>query len=59
MKDYEKAKAAHDAAFYAFDSMRKLYRERKIGDDEFLAAREVYDQATKQFDSAFEKACNQ
>lgn len=56
MNEYEKAKAAHDAAFYAYDEKRELYRARKIDDDEFLAAMEIYKKETQKFDAAFDKA---
>ena len=55
---YEKAKLRHDAAFMAFDAVRKQYRAREIDDAPFLKARAIYDQETKIFDAAFEKASN-
>jgi len=58
MNDYEKAKAAHDAAFWAYDEKRKLYRAGKIDDDEFLAAMDLYEKETGKFDAAFDKAAN-
>jgi len=58
MHEYEKAKAAHDAAFYAYDEKRKLYRAGKIDDDEFLAAMDLYEKETEKFDAAFDKADN-
>jgi hypothetical protein len=59
MNEYEKATAAHDAAFYAYDEKRKLYRTGKIGDDEFLEAMDLYKKETEKFDAAFNKAANQ
>jgi hypothetical protein len=56
MNEYEKATAAHDAAFYAYDEKRKLYRTGKIGDDEFLKAMDLYKKETEKFDAAFDKA---
>ena len=56
MNEYEKATAAHDAAFYAYDEKRKLYRTGKIGDDEFLEAMDLYKKETEKFDAAFARA---
>jgi hypothetical protein len=38
---YEKAVAAHRAAFAAHEEARKAYRAREIGDAEYLAARKA------------------
>ena len=52
-KAYEEALNAHSSAFHAFDAIRNEYRAGKISDAEFLAARKVYDEATKVYDAAF------
>ncbi len=36
-----------------FDAARKAFREKAIGDEEFLAAMREYNQAEKDFDAAF------
>jgi len=58
MNKYEIAIAKHDEAFHAFDLIRTAYRERQIDDDEFIAAKEAYDIATKEFDEAYAMAAN-
>lgn len=36
-----------------FDAARKAFRDKSIGDEEFLAAMREYNQAEKDFDVAF------
>jgi hypothetical protein len=52
---YEAAYQAHNAAFREFDKIRRAYtaRNSEISDEEFLAAKQKYDEATKKFDAAF------
>ena len=51
---YAAALEAHNVAFRAFDVVRTAYRNRQVGDAEFLAARAKYDLATKAYDVAFD-----
>ena len=39
---YLEANATHSRAFAAYEVIRKQYHNREIGDNEFLAARAVY-----------------
>lgn len=55
---YEAAVQKHNAASRAFREVQEKYRARKIGDDEFLAARRVFAEATREFDVAFAKEQN-
>lgn len=54
--EYEAAREAHNRAFRVFDEVRKRYRAREVDDKVFLAAKKKYDEATKAFDVAYEKA---
>jgi hypothetical protein len=54
-KEYAKALEDHSAAFRKFDAVRADYRARKVGDDEFLAAKKEYDAATAAYDAAYAK----
>ena len=54
--NYEKARKAHDEACEVFQKFRKAYRNLKIGDAEFLAAKADFDKATAEFDKAYAKA---
>ena len=54
--DYVSAIETHNAAMAVFHNVRDQYRARLIGDDEFLAARRIYDEATRKFDRAFDLA---
>ena len=64
MTDYDKARAEHDAAFRAFEPIRTAYTDINIPmnerptTDEYMKARAIYEEATRQFDVAFEKAQN-
>lgn len=53
MTPYEKATAKHNEAQKAFHAVRRAYRNRAVGDAEFLAAKAAYDAATAEFDAAF------
>jgi hypothetical protein len=53
--EYATALAAHNAAFAKFDAVRTAYRALKVGDAEFLAAKNEYDAATKAYDAAYTK----
>lgn len=56
--EYEIALATVRAAQKQFDAIRDAYRTRKIGDAEFLAAREEMAKADAAFDVAFAKEQN-
>lgn len=51
-RTYLNALAAHNAAFAAYKITRDAYRAQTIGDDEFLAARRAFNQASAEFDRA-------
>lgn len=53
--EYEQALNAVREATRTFYALRDAYHSLKIGDDEFLAAKAVYDEAEKAFDVAFAK----
>ena len=50
---YAAALAKANAASAEFAKAQSDYRSRKIGDNEFLAARKVYDASTKEFDDSY------
>ena len=52
-EDYQKAMDESNKAIKAFNKIQEAYRAQKIGDDEFLAGRKVYDAAIKKFDEAY------
>ena len=52
-KAYEDAAKAHSEAFAIFNETTRAFRARDISDDEYLAARAVWDAAAKTFDDAF------
>ena len=54
-KEYEDALAKSRIASQTFRAAQDAYRNRTIGDNEFLAARAAYNQSTVEFDSAFSK----
>ena len=58
MTEYEKAIEAHNAAQAAYRTVRDAYRNREIGDAEFITAKKAYEAATAVFDKAFAKAAN-
>jgi len=51
--EYQKACAEHSKALKAYGAAARAYRERKICDAEFLAARAVKVDADKAFDVAY------
>jgi hypothetical protein len=53
---YENSIAKHNEAQKAFHSVRNDYRNRIVGDAEFLAAKAVYDASTAEYDAAFAAA---
>ena len=55
---YEAALATVRAAQERFNIVRDAYRARKIGDAEFLAAREEMTKANAAFDIAFAEEAN-
>ena len=55
-RDLDAAKAKHDAAFRVFQKARDDYRDRKIGDKAFLAAKAIYDRAGREYDIAINAA---
>lgn len=52
--DYKAALAAHDKAIKAYEIVRDKYRALQIGDAEYLAARELWVEAGKRFDEAYD-----
>jgi hypothetical protein len=54
-EDYAESYAKHTNALRAFHKVREAYRNRTIGDAEFIAARQVYFKATALFEIAAEK----
>lgn len=55
---YEEHREAINEATKIFRAAQIAYCQRKINDDEFLAARAVYQEAEKKFDEAFAIAAN-
>ena len=53
--EYKVAHAKANEAFEVFDVVRNAYRARTIGDDEFLAAKAIYDASLADFDVAYAK----
>ena len=53
--EYELALNAVREATRKFKAVRDSYRARKIGDAEFLAAKEVYDEADRAYELAYAK----
>jgi len=53
--EYKAAYEAHNEACKVFAKVTQAYRNMEIGDNEFLAGRKIYDEATKVFDVAFAK----
>lgn len=53
--NYFSALADHNAAIEAFHAVRDAYRAGNASDEEFLAARAAYDQATAKFDAAYDE----
>lgn len=53
--EYAEALETSRAAYGEFQKFVKAYRAGSIGDDEFLAARKINDEATRDFDSAMAK----
>lgn len=53
--EYVAALAAHDLALEQFTKARTAYRQLKIGNAEFIAAKRVYEASCVVFDAAFEK----
>jgi hypothetical protein len=52
-KEYAAALEAHNLASKAFNAVRDDYRAGKVGDAEFLAARNAFHAATAIYDAAF------
>ena len=52
-KEYQAAIEAHDAAIHVYHVARDQYRNMEIEDNEFLAAKAVFDAATEVFDEVF------
>jgi hypothetical protein len=52
--EYQAAMDAHSAAVRAFEKVTKAYRERSIGDAEYLKGRDAYRKADKAFDAAWD-----
>lgn len=53
--DYQSELALIREATKEFESLRLAYRAGTITDDQFLAARKIYEEAEKRFDVAFAK----
>ena len=56
--EYELTLTALREATRKFKTVRDLYRAGKATDKEFLAAKEVYDEADKVYESAYAKEQN-
>jgi len=56
MKNYIATTAAHNAAIAKYNAAVAAYRNRTIGDSEYLEARKEYLVSTVAFDLAFAKA---
>ncbi len=54
-ESYAEAYAEHTNALRAFHKVRQAYRDRTIGDAEFIAARQEYYRATEKFEMIAEK----
>lgn len=59
MATYEEAYEASAKAIKAFKIVSANYLARLIGDDEYFAARAIYDAAMAEYDKAFEVASQQ
>lgn len=51
--EYRKALEEHNKASKTFSEVREAYRSRLIGDEEYLAARKAYKEATEAYDAAY------
>lgn len=51
---YEAAYLTCNAAINAYNAAQKAYRTMQIGDDEFIAARNIYSAAMAAFDVAYD-----
>ncbi len=54
IKTYETACEAHSEATRVFHVVTQRYRDMEIGDDEFLAARTIYNESTAAYDAAYD-----
>lgn len=52
---YEAAYHVNNAAIAAYNKAQAAYRTMQIGDDEFIAARKLYQDAMDAFDAAYAK----
>ncbi len=50
--EYEAARATASAAYHVYEPIVEAYRAMEIGDDEYLAARAVYEESQTAFDLA-------
>lgn len=53
MTAYEDALQKANEATKVFRGVQKAYRARKIGDEEYLAARKIYEAAEKEFERSY------
>jgi len=53
--EYMAAIETSNRAIAAFKKVQEAYRKQEIGDDDYLAARKVYDKAVEDFDKAIKK----
>lgn len=53
--EYQAALETSNRAIAAFKKVQEAYRKQEIGDDDYLAARKVYDKAVEDFDKAIKK----
>ena len=53
--EYQAAIETSNRAIAAFKKVQEAYRKQEIGDDDYLAARKVYDKAVEAFDKAIKK----
>lgn len=53
--EYQAASQAMSDAVAQFRIAQQDYRDQRIGDREFLAAKKIYDRYVAEFDAAFEK----
>ena len=53
---YKNALAIADAAFAAYEPIRRGYHAGKVSDEDFLAARAIYYAAQMKFDDAWREA---
>jgi len=53
--EYQAALETSNRAIAAFKKVQEAYRKQEIGDEDYLAARKIYDQAVADFDKAIKK----